>query len=214
MIAEPSALSDYSVQDPDVRLMLAVQKDDAASFEELMLRYQNRIQTLLRHLTGSREQAEDLTQEVFLRIYRVRKTYKPQAKFSTWVFTIANNIALNALRTKKRKPEVQLGTERNNSDDSGSFSFMENSILASSSSIPARRIEKNELKEMVQLALESLGERQRAALLLHKFEDMSYNDIADVMEMTPQAVKSLLCRARICLRDTLQGYMQRGSRPH
>ncbi|GHT36586.1 RNA polymerase sigma factor [Planctomycetales bacterium] len=214
MSAEPCAQPDYFVQDPDVRLMLAVQQDDAASFEELMLRYQSRIQTLLRHVLGDRDQAEDLTQEVFLRIYRGRKTYKPQAKFSTWVFTIANNIALNALRSKRRKPEVQFGMENSNSNGSGSFSFSGDMILASSGFIPARRIEKIEIKEMVQLALESLGERQRAALLLHKFEDMSYNDIADIMEMTPQAVKSLLCRARICLRDALQGYMQRGSRPH
>ncbi len=85
-----------------------------------------------------------------------------------------------------------------------------NSILASSSTIPTRRLDRREMRQMVRLAVESLGERQRMALMLHKFENMSYVDIGQTMDMTPQAVKSLLCRARLGLRDALQAYMQRG----
>ena len=88
--------------------MLQVRDDDAQAFEELMLRYQNRVLSLLAHLVGKRDLAEDLTQEVFLRVYRARKRYVPGAKFSTWLFTIAGNVASNALRTKSRRKEVHL----------------------------------------------------------------------------------------------------------
>ncbi|MDR2440855.1 MAG: sigma-70 family RNA polymerase sigma factor [Planctomycetaceae bacterium] len=199
------------LQDTDVRLMLAVQQDDASAFEELMLRYQNRVLSLLRHMVGDRDTAEDLTQDVFFRIFRARKSYQPEAKFTTWLFTITNNVALNALRTRYRKPEVQLSS-RNKEDSNGQTRLAEDLILASSGTIPTRQLDKLEMKQMVQLAVDALGERQRMAILLHKFEGMSYLDIAKAMKMTPQGVKSLLCRARLNLRDSLQGYMQRGQK--
>ena len=198
--------------DPDVKLMLAVQRDDASAFEELMLRYQGRVVSLLRHLVGNRDQAEDLTQEVFLRVFRARKSYVPGAKFTTWLFTIAHNVALNALRSRQRRPEVQLGFSRHQADmtDSQAVTAAEESIVASSGTIPARRLERLETRQMVRVAIEALNEHQRMAILLHKFEDMSYADIAEVMDMTPQAVKSLLCRARLSLRHSLQMYVHRG----
>ena len=208
MISDSSA--NLNLNDPDVQLMLAVQQDDASAFEELMLRYQGRVLSLLRHIVGNRDQAEDLTQEVFLRVYRARKTYKPGAKFATWIFTIANNVALNALRSRQRKPEVQLGVSQNDASRSDSVLLAEDTILASSGAIPARQMDKLEMRQMVRLAVEALGERQRTAVLLHKFEGMSYIDIAQIMDMTPQGVKSLLCRARLNLRDILQGYVQKG----
>ncbi|MDR2754256.1 MAG: sigma-70 family RNA polymerase sigma factor [Planctomycetaceae bacterium] len=201
-----------NLQDTDVRLMLAVQRDDASAFEELMLRYQNRVLSLLRHMVGDRDTAEDLTQDVFLRIFRARKNYQPEAKFTTWLFTITNNVALNALRTRYRKPEVQLSSKNNEDDFDGQKHFAEDLILASSGTIPTRQLDKLEMRQMVQLAVDSLGERQRMAILLHKFEGMSYIDIAKAMKMTPQGVKSLLCRARLNLRDSLQGYIQRGNK--
>src|SRR5262249_23502176 len=104
-ISESSALR-YQLHDPDVRLMLEVRDDKAAAFDELVLRYQNRLVTVLDHLVGRRDLAEDLAQDVFLRIYRSRKRYVPGAKFSTWLFTIANNVASNALRSQSRRHEV------------------------------------------------------------------------------------------------------------
>ncbi len=210
MITDSSV--NLNLQDPDVRLMLDVQQDDASAFEELMLRYQARVLSLLRHLIGDRDQAEDLTQEVFMRVYRARKTYQPGAKFATWLFTIANNVALNALRSRSRRPEVQLGVQRNNATKSDPLMLAEDSILASSGAIPTRRLDKLETRQMVRLAVDALGDRQRMAILLHKFEGMSYIDIAQIMDMTPQGVKSLLCRARLNLRDILQAYIQRGQR--
>ena len=108
MAITDSTIQRYTHADPDVRLMLRVREDDAAAFEELMLRYQNRLVSLMGHLVGHRDMAEDLAQDVFLRVYRSRKRYVPGSKFSTWLFTIANNVAANALRTLSRRKEVNV----------------------------------------------------------------------------------------------------------
>src|SRR5438105_9884367 len=97
-----------ALRDPDVRLMLRVRDDEAGAFEELVEAYQHRLLAVMHHLVGSAEAAEDLAQEVFLRVYRARHKYRPRAKFSTWLFTIANNLALNHLRARQRKPVVPL----------------------------------------------------------------------------------------------------------
>ena len=196
--------------DTDIRLMLAVQRDDASAFEELMLRFQGRVQSLLRHLIGNREIAEDLTQDVFLRVFRSRKSYQPKAKFSTWLFTIANNVAFNQLRRRRRKPETQFGREMDEARSETTWDPIE-MIVAGSEAMPARQLEKSELREMVRLAVEALSERQRMAVLLNRFEGMNYAEIADVMKLSPPAVKSLLCRAHIQLRNLLQKYVQKGT---
>ncbi|MDR1957479.1 MAG: sigma-70 family RNA polymerase sigma factor [Planctomycetaceae bacterium] len=206
-MATESSIEQLRIKDPDIRLMVQVQNDDATAFEELMLRYQGRVISLLTHVIGNRDQAEDLTQEVFLRVYRARKSYMPEAKFSTWLFTIANNIALNAIRTKKRHPELQMP---NSSDSSSGMPTMENSIPAKSAVMPTRQLDKLEVQEAVRLAIASLGENQRIAVMLNRFEGMNYNDIARVMQLTPQAVKSLLCRARNNLRAVLGPYVEHG----
>jgi RNA polymerase sigma-70 factor (ECF subfamily) len=190
--------------------MLAVQKDDASAFEELMFRFQGRVQSLFRHLIGNREAAEDLTQDVFLRVFRARKSYQPNAKFSTWLFTIANNVAFNKLRSQRRKPETQFGGEGNESCSETAWEPA-GVIAAGSESMPARQLDKSELREMVRLAVEALNERQRMAVLLNRFEGMNYAEIADVMNLSPQAVKSLLCRAHVQLRNLLQKYVQKGT---
>src|SRR4051812_41972326 len=96
-------------RDPDIRLMLQVRDDVQGAFEVLVERYQHRLVGILVHLVGRVEEAEDLTQEVFLRIYKARKGYRPRAKFSTWLFTIANNLALNHLRGKGRSLPIARG---------------------------------------------------------------------------------------------------------
>lgn len=189
--------------------MLEVGGDSAEAFEELMLRYQARVVTVLQHLVGNRDQAEDLAQEVFLRVYRARKRYVPGAKFATWLFTIANNVACNALRTKSRRREVSLRPQ----DSSAAGSPLERLVAASSSQMPARQLDKAEMRDVVRLALAALNERQRLAVLLSKYEGMSYADIAEAMELSPQAVKSLLARARVNLREVLEPYFEHGGLP-
>jgi RNA polymerase sigma-70 factor (ECF subfamily) len=198
------------LHDPDVRLMLRVRDDDAAAFEELMLRYQTRLITVLDHLVRSRDLAEDLAQEVFMRVYRARKRYVPGAKFSTWLYTITNNVASNALRSRSRRPEVNIvGTE------SGPLGAqpMDHLAVAASGQMPTRLLDKSEMRSVVREALGVLNERQRMAVLLSKFEDMSYAEIAESMEMTPQAIKSLMFRSRAILREALEPYLAQGKSP-
>lgn len=190
--------------------MLAVRDDNAAAFDELMLRYQNRLVTVLEHLVGRRDQAEDLAQEVFLRVYRARKRYVVGAKFSTWLYTIANHVASNALRSRSRRPEVNL-TAR--ATESGPTATLDKMALAASGAMPTRVADKAELRDVVRAALAGLSERQRMAVLLNKFEGMSYADIATAMEMSPQAIKSLLSRARMNLKEILEPYLENGARP-
>ncbi len=199
-----------ALSDPDVRLMLEVRDGSAIAFEQLVARYQDRLVTVLDHLVGDRDQAEDLAQEVFLRVYRSRSRYQPGAKFATWLFTIANNAALNALRSRARRREVNLVAR-----DSGTFRGqpMDHMLQASSGQMPARQFDKAELRDIIRLALESLNERQRMAVLLNKFEEMSYADIAQTMGLTLQAIKSLLARARVNLREVLAPYLEEGRRP-
>ena len=208
MAVSESSTQNPALRDPDVRLMLEVREDNAAAFEELMLRYQNRLISLLEHVVGRRELAEDLTQDVFLRVYRARKRYEPGAKFSTWLFTIANNVAANALRSQSRRHEVNLAQRGTNS--STSVPTLEQLAQAASGFMPARQFEKAEMSDVIRQAIATLNERQRMAVLLSKFESMSYEEIAETMQMSTQAIKSLLSRARGNLREILEPYLERG----
>ncbi len=209
------ALSDtttpnYELRDPDVRLMLQVRDNNAAAFEELVLRYQGRLITVLEQLVHRRDVAEDLAQEVFLRVFRARKTYQPGAKFSTWLFTIANNVASNALRSLARRKEVNVSPGSNASSSADPLDQM---ALAASGLMPTRQLDRSERADVVRQAIQALSERQRMALLLSKFEGMSYTEIGETMELSPQAVKSLLSRARCNLRTALEPYMTEGVLP-
>lgn len=203
----------YTLGDPDVRLMLEVREGKAAAFEELVLRYQDRLLTVLEHLVGNHHQAEDLVQEVFLRVFRARKTYQPGAKFCTWLFRIAHHVALNALRDQQRRREVSLESRRESKEGDITATQLDQVVQASSGAIPARQLDRAELREVVRAALGRLNERQRMAVLLNKFEGMSYAEIGEVMGLSPAAVKALLSRARAALREVLQPYLERGEPP-
>ena len=211
-VSESSALRarKYESLDPDVRLMLQVRNDSAAAFEELVRRYQSRLLTVLEHLVHGREQAEDLAQDVFLRVFRARKSYVPGAKFSTWLYTIANNVARNHLRSKSRRHEVNITPRRSGASPAQNLDQI---ALAASGQMPTRIVDKSEAAEIVRLAMETLNERQRMAVLLSKFEGMSYDDIAQTMGMSPQAIKSLLSRARGNLKIILEPYVKEGESP-
>jgi len=183
--------------------MLEARDDNAAAFEELVVRYQNRVITFLEHHTGNHDLARDLAQDVFLRVFRARKRYVPGAKFSTWLFTITHNVAKNALRSRSRRPEINLEGR-----ESGAMGIrpLEAMAQVSSGQIPARALDRAEICDVVRMAVQSLNERQRMAVLLSKFEGMSYAEIAETMDMSIQAVKSLLSRARANLHDVLAPY--------
>lgn len=202
----------FALRDPDVRLMLRVRDGDAEAFAELVERYQHRLVGILAHLVGRPDDAEDLAQEVFLRVFRARHEYHPQAKFSTWLFTIANNVALNSLRQRQRKPTVQLAS---GPTSSGGFDLSPEHQIADQTggAAPEQRLRHHELAVKVQEALAQLNDRQRMAVILNKFEDMSYEEIGRVMGLSVMAVKSLLSRARCQLRELLKDYVQSPSGP-
>lgn len=193
-----------ALRDPDIRLMLQVRDhEDAEAFADLVDRYQHRIVGIMHNMLGAREEAEDLAQEVFLRIYRTRKKYHPTAKFSTWLFTIANNLALNVLRGRQRKPTVPLPAQ-----DSGPLGPRpQEQLVQDLSMTPGTGMQQKEMAGLIRQALEELNDRQRLAVVLNKFEEMNYAEIAEVMGLTTKAVKSLLSRARSRLREALQAYV-------
>ena len=198
------SLPNQYLADPDVQLMLRVVADDHGAFEQLMKRYQDRLIGFFFHLVRDRTMAEDMAQEVFLRVYRSRSRYAATARFSTWLFRIAHNLASNQRRGLARRKEVSLG----NSSGQDSEIRNDDQILAEKSALmPTRQIDSQETQNVVREALESLNERQKMAVLLHKFEGLSYQDIGEIMDLNVVAVKSLLSRARGKLKEVLENYV-------
>lgn len=203
-------VGERALADPDSLLMLRVQQDDHAAFEDLVQRYQHRVLGILHHMIGGGDEVDDLAQEVFLRVFRSRKNYKPTAKFSTWLYTITNNLALNALRDRRRKPVVSV-----KGSESGVMGArpLERLAEAPSGAMPSRVFAKVEMAEIVRAAVAQLSDEQRMAVILNKFEEMDYRQIALVMNKSEMAIKSLLSRARASLREILAPYLAEGRRP-
>jgi RNA polymerase sigma-70 factor (ECF subfamily) len=195
--------------DPSTALMLRVRDGDAAAFEELVGLWQDRLVTLFRHHTGDHSTAEDLAQEVFLRVYRARAGYQPTAKFSTWIHTIANNVASDLRQRAYRR--LERGVPMNVSASQSGIG-LEQIAVAASGQRPARQADRGELQDIVQRAIAGLSDNQRMAVLLAKFEDCSYDEIAAAMGLSVPAVKSLLHRAREQLREALEPYEREGHR--
>jgi RNA polymerase sigma-70 factor (ECF subfamily) len=195
--------------DPSTALMLRVRDGDAGAFEELVGLWQDRLVTLFRHHTGDHSTAEDLAQEVFLRVYRARAGYQPTAKFSTWIHTIANNVASDLRQRAYRR--LERGVPMNVSASQSGIG-LEQIAVAASGQRPARQADRGELQDIVQRAIAGLGDNQRMAVLLAKFEDCSYDEIAAAMGLSVPAVKSLLHRAREQLREALEPYEREGHR--
>lgn len=194
--------------------MLRVRDDDAGAFAELMKRYEARLVRLMHAIGPRHDMAEDLAQETFMRVFRARKSYEAGAKFSTWLFTIAGNVARNASRSLGRRHEVsEIDAPRSYDAPSGP-QLLAATALDASGMMPTRIAEGAERAEVVRAAVSALSERQRMALMLSRFENMSYVEIAETMDLSTKAVKSLLSRARVNLRDLLQPYIDAGLIPN
>jgi len=183
--------------------MLKVAAGEGAAFEQLVLRYQDRLVGFFFHLVHDRTAAEDLAQETFLRVYRSRERYEPTARFSTWLFRIAHNLASNQKRGAARRREIPLGNQSAEDD----FRPQEQNLAEKSALMPTRQLDSNEMRDIVRNAIEELSERQRTAVLLHKFEEMSYEEIGEIMGLGVVAVKSLLSRARSKLKEALEKFV-------
>jgi len=197
------SFQNHYLSDPDVQLMLKVAAGEGAAFEQLVLRYQDRLVGFFFHLVHDRTAAEDLAQETFLRVYRSRERYEPTARFSTWLFRIAHNLASNQKRGAARRREIPLGNQSAEDD----FRPQEQNLAEKSALMPTRQLDSNEMRDIVRNAIEELSERQRTAVLLHKFEEMSYEEIGEIMGLGVVAVKSLLSRARSKLKEALEKFV-------
>jgi RNA polymerase sigma-70 factor (ECF subfamily) len=185
--------------DADAARMMRARRGDVVAFGELVARYWGPVVGRFIRQLGDRQDAEDLAQDVFLRLYRARRRYRPRAKFSTWLFHVAANVARNAIRSRRRRPCRPLaclcGVQ---SDDAFAQRY-----LPDRGDDPARPLEREELAGQVRGALAELAGRQRLALEL-QFEDRSYQEIARRLDLTPEATKSLLYRARQQLKERLE----------
>jgi RNA polymerase sigma-70 factor (ECF subfamily) len=197
----------------DVQLMLDVKAGDEASFELLLRKYRTPLVNFLYRMVRDTAAAEDLAQEVFLRVYRARQEYAPSAKFTTWMFRIATNLALNSVRDNRhRQMEVSMDQSVDNGDDEQRpFEVPDRAPTVEQTLVARTR------SELILRAVHSLPEKQRAAVLLHKYQEMDYAEIARILECSESALKSLLFRAYETLRTELaplvnSGESDKGSR--
>ena len=185
----------------DVQLMLDVKSGDDSSFELLLRKYRTPVVNFLCRMVRDAAAAEDLAQEVFLRVYRARGEYVPTAKFTTWMFRIATNLALNALRDGRyRLQEISIDHSFGAADGESEQPALE--IADRQPSIELELIRRDRA-ERIRRAVEALPEKQRAAVLLHKYQEMDYDEIARVLGCSESALKSLLFRAYETLRVEL-----------
>jgi RNA polymerase sigma-70 factor (ECF subfamily) len=185
----------------DVQLMLDVKAGDERSFELLLQRYRTPLVNFLYRMVRAREEAEDLAQEVFLRVYRARQDYVPSAKFTTWLFRIATNLALNSVRDNRhQRMEISLDAPVTVDAEDGDEKTMD--IAEKHPNIEQYMVEEAR-KKMIRHAIDKLPEKQRAAVLLHKYQELDYGDIAKILECSESALKSLLFRAYETLRVEL-----------
>ena len=180
----------------DVQLMLDVKAGDEESFELLLAKYRTPLINFLCRMVREQAAAEDLAQEVFLRVYRARKEYSPSAKFTTWLFRIATNLALNAIRDgRHRQMQVSIDTPRDEDEP-----VIE---IAAREARADELLMEEERNRMIRAAILALPEKQRAAVILHKYQEMEYAEIGKILGCSESALKSLLFRAYETLRVQL-----------
>ena len=190
------------VVDSDLDLMLRVRQGDVSSFDELLRRYRAPLVKYFYRLVRDQALAEDLAQEAFLRVYNARRRYRPDARFTTWLYRIATNLALNAIRDARGRHRHDIS----NSGDDGETSF---EFVDTKASVEQEMIE-TDRGRMIREAIESLPENQRAAVILHKYQDVDYHQIAKILKVSESAVKSLLFRAYETLRVRLEPLVREG----
>ena len=182
----------------DILLMERIGAGDHRAFRELVERHQNAVVGTVAKMLGNASEAEDIAQQVFLRVWRHAKRYRPDAKFTTYLFTITRNLVFNESRRKKRRNEVSADEREENSHVL---------IPADPTRQPDSELLQEELRQAVDKAIASLPEPQRMAVVLRRYEQMPYEEIARVLDVSVSAVKSLLFRARAALRVALAGYL-------
>ncbi len=183
----------------DLDLMARVRDGDLAAFERLVEIHQRSIIGTVAKMLGNPTDAEDIAQQVFIRVWKSAARYEPQARFTTWLFTITRNLVFNEVRRRQRKPTVSV-EER----EETTHRVLEDAKGSS----PDDEVLRAEMEAAVDRAIEALPEKQRLAVVLRRYEEMPYEEIGAVLSMTVPAVKSLLFRARTQLKESLRAYLE------
>ncbi|MEK7748017.1 MAG: sigma-70 family RNA polymerase sigma factor [Nitrospirota bacterium] len=185
----------------DTEWMRRFQSGDEAAFERLFEKYHRPIISFCFRFLGDKEQSEEIAQETFLQVYRFAEGYRPLAKFSTWLYTIAKNLCLNRLRKK----DPTLNCDLNNEDSQGNY--LEETI-ADLAPTPDHEYSQKQLSEIVQKAVGNLSASLRAPLILYRYQELSHQEIAEILGCTVTAVKLRLHRAIRVLEKELAPYMR------
>jgi RNA polymerase sigma-70 factor (ECF subfamily) len=182
----------------DVRLMELVSAGDSGAFEQLVERHQRLVVGTVGRMLGNTSDAEDIAQQVFVRVWKSARRYVPRAKFTTWLLKITRNLVFNELRRRSRHPQVSLQAESQEE---------ERPIRDENAIAPDASMLEQELQKAIDSAIANLPETQRLAVILRRYEELSYEEIAETLDQSVSAVKSLLFRARTELRASLQRYL-------
>jgi len=201
MADEPPPINEsLSAEEFVLSLMQRTAAGDMAAFEQLVEVHQRRVVGTVAKMIGDDQDAEDIAQQVFLRVWKSAANYRPSAKFTTWLFTITRNLVFNELRRRKRHPTDSIDAEENAHHPS-------KSVRETETGNPDRAFLQREMQEAIQAAIDELPEPQRLAIVLRRYEDLPYEEIAEVLNLSVSAVKSLLFRARSQLRTSLARYL-------
>ena len=196
----PAGASPESESDADI--MLRVKAGDQSAFEYLVQKYRRPMLSFMYRMARNAAVAEDLAQEVFLRVYRSRETYEASAKFSTWLYRIATNLAVNHARdTRHERPEVQVSLDEPDEESGATLELPDAALNAE------QQIMRRERLRAIRKKIEALPEQQRLAVIMHKYQQMDYKQIADVLKKSESATKSLLFRAYETLREQLKEFI-------
>jgi RNA polymerase sigma-70 factor, ECF subfamily len=182
----------------DVRLMRLVAGGDTSAFEEVIERHQALVAGTAARMLGSNSDVEDIAQQVFIRVWKSARRYVPRAKFTTWLLKITRNLVFNELRRAKRRAHVPLQSEPG---------AEEIPLKDETNPAPDASLLDDELQRAIEEAIMQLPESQRMALVLRRYEQLSYEQIAEVLDLSVPAVKSVLFRARTELRTRLNKYL-------
>ncbi len=188
--------------DPGVRLMMSWKAGDEAAFSQLVEQYSGMVYSLLTRFLGRRPGREDMVQEVFLRVVRARERYEPTARFSTWIYRIVFNLAVNETQRASNKYTLSLDRPLGD-DDAGSLLDLQDGEVPD----PSQGLEQSDVVRAVREAIAALPEKQRAAVILAKYHDTPYVEIAEILDSSEKAIKSLIHRARETLRETLAPFL-------
>jgi RNA polymerase sigma-70 factor (ECF subfamily) len=186
----------------DAQVMLRVKAGDRAAFDYLVEKYRRPLVSFMYRMVRNSAVAEDLAQEVFLRVYRSRESYEASAKFTTWLYRIATNLAVNHARdTRHERPEVTVNLDEPDEETGTALELADGNLTAE------QAIVRRERMLAIRRKVEALPEQQRLAVIMHKYQQMDYKQIAEVLKKSESATKSLLFRAYETLREQLKEYL-------